>query len=749
MKLKNKIRYALLSVILALGVHLSIEPLYTPSAISAPRYLMHFPKYIARQAILSREFYGNTEEFIQGFLASYVDGIVVDIRLSKDKVPFLYHRKKLEEATNGHGRPEDFTWAQLEKLHYKNSSQSKLLKLDVFFKIVWTQKFIFLDIKNNEIFNYDLAQKIADLISKHHLQENVIVESLDPFFLIAMRLQSRDILLMYDFIENTPAVEKESQSQFDKILWLFKQPWIQKQIRRIVRPDILGVQPHIDKKNLRDLIDRGYPIISWTVNSPQIAKELFAMGIQGVQSHKVLDLLTNMPATNKPLYDAGGTIALPYKIYHVKSVNDIIEALKEARAKKKKVTIAGRKHSMGGQALLEDTIQLNMLGFNQVTYNSQTQTLTAGSGATWKKIQSILDSYDRSIMVMQSDNIFTVGGSISVNVHGWQVGAPPISSTIVSMTVITVDGQIRHITQESDPDLWSAIIGGYGLFGVIVDVELKTVPNSPVKFHAKFMKPEIFASRFKEHITDNSSAELAYGRLSVDQSKLFEEAGLFWYEKTTPLLKNSKLHPESFIALKRGILRGSQYSNFGKKLRWSAEKIYARKMSRSAPLSRNNAMNTDIHILWPFYGKNKDILHEYFLPKRSLYDFIKCLRKNIIKYKMNILNVTIREVRRDNLSLLTYAKQDVFGLVCLFSQQQTLAEEEKMRHFTQAVIEDVLNLEGTFYLPYRLHYTKHQLLQAYPSIVDFLNLKEKRDSDGIFDSYFFQHIKTTLEKIGE
>jgi FAD/FMN-containing dehydrogenase len=312
------------------------------------------------------------------------------------------------------------------------------------------------------------------------------------------------------------------------------------------------------------------------------------------------------------------------------------------------------------------------------------------------------------------------------------------------MTIVTPDGKIRHLSPTLEPELFKAIIGGYGMFGVILEIELKTLPNSNLKFYSEFMKPKEFAEKFARYITTNPNVELAYGRLSVDQSKLFEEAGLFWYEKMEDSFPTQALQPEALIALKRGVFRTSQYLNLGKKMRWSAEKLYAQKMSRAPALSRNNAMNTDIHILWPLYGENKDILHEYFVPKDNLPLFIKALKENIIRYDVNILNVTIREVRRDDISSLPYAKKDVFGLVCLFSQKQDAKAEKVMEEFTHATIKEVIRLEGTFYLPYRLHYTKEQLLTAYPDIISWVKLKEKWDPTETFNSNFFQYIKSKL-----
>lgn len=88
MKIKRLLKYIVLLSCIAFGIHLSFEPLYTPTALSTPPFLTHFPKYVAHKSTIAGGFYGNTFEAIQEALASYVDGIEVDIRLSKDGVHF-------------------------------------------------------------------------------------------------------------------------------------------------------------------------------------------------------------------------------------------------------------------------------------------------------------------------------------------------------------------------------------------------------------------------------------------------------------------------------------------------------------------------------------------------------------------------------------------------------------------------------------------------------------------------------------
>ncbi|XVN42792.1 MAG: hypothetical protein RCG15_00295 [Candidatus Rickettsia vulgarisii] len=91
---------------------------------------------------------------------------------------------------------------------------------------------------------------------------------------------------MYDFVDDSKALEWESQQQFNRIPWFLKNYWLQKQVRRIIRPDVLGCRFNINQKLLEKLIWHGYPIISWTVDDPNIANSLYKLGVKGIQSNR-------------------------------------------------------------------------------------------------------------------------------------------------------------------------------------------------------------------------------------------------------------------------------------------------------------------------------------------------------------------------------------------------------------------------------------------------------------------------------
>ncbi|AIK95556.1 FAD-binding protein [Candidatus Odyssella acanthamoebae] len=739
MKLRKATKIIIVLVLLIVSVYLSTEPKYAPPSAVTPPFITHFPTFIAHKSIISNKSHPNTIDAIEEVLMSEVPGIEVDVRLSKDGIPFIYHGNTLEEETNGVGIPEDQVWTDLEKLTYKNTTNSKIMTLESLLTTVGSKKFIFLDIKTYKIFNQKLALAITALINKYQLQETIFVESFNPFLLLSVRLTAPDILIMYDFTTSSEAPSKDIEPQFKKIPWLLKQPFIQKQIRRIIRPDLLSPRFNINEDMLKSIISNGYPVVASNIDTPQAAQGLLDIGVKGIQTNKSMSIIQRVKATSQATYDAGGSGVIPSKIIHVQTVEDIVEAVQLARSTQKKITIAGLRHSMGGHTLLDNSIQLDTLGFKKVTYNPETMTVNIEPGATWKRVQKVLDRYGRSVKVMQGDNIFTVGGTISINIHGWQTNSAPLASTVVSLKVLTADGKIHHLHRDDHSLLFRAVLGGYGLFGLIINVELETAPNTALKFKAEFIDPNDFTQAYEKYVTQNPKAELAYGRLCVDKHHLFKHAGLYWYEQThADKLEDLKFKPP--ITDNRGILRASETYNWGKKLRWSAEKTYVQRMLHSNAISRNNAMNTDIQILWPIYRTHKDVLQEFLVPKQNLNAFVASLKKHILDFKINILHVTIREVKQDHISLLPYAKTDMFGLLCAFSQGRTPDEEKQMRQFTQKVIDDLLQLNGVFFLPYRLHYTKEQLLTAYPEIKEWVRLKKTLDSENMFDSEFFQYV---------
>jgi glycerophosphoryl diester phosphodiesterase len=280
-KMKNKLKYAALIFFIGLSLYSIKEPEYKPNALPVNYDL---PKVIAHKALISDKFPGNSLSAIKEALSTNIGGIEIDIRRSKDGILFLYHGDTLEETTNHQGIPELYNWADLAQVKYKNTEE-KLVSLDDFFTLVGKEKVSFIHIKSS---NKIVAYAVVDYIKRYKLEKYVLIESFDPIILAAIRLYSSDIILMYDFVDNAIAIGEESQSQFDQISWFLKNHWFQKQVRRIIQPDVLGPRFNLDPEILQSLISHNYQIVSWTVDDFKTAQALYKAGVKGLQSNKPL-----------------------------------------------------------------------------------------------------------------------------------------------------------------------------------------------------------------------------------------------------------------------------------------------------------------------------------------------------------------------------------------------------------------------------------------------------------------------------
>ena len=93
----------------------------------------------------------------------------------------------------------------------------------------------------------------------------------------------------------------------------------------------------------------------------------------------------------------------------------LVALVRRARAAGLGVSIAGARHSMGGNSIRRDGIAINMLPFHGMWLDEERNILHVQAGARWSEAIPALNARGRSVAVMQSNNSFSVGGSISVN----------------------------------------------------------------------------------------------------------------------------------------------------------------------------------------------------------------------------------------------------------------------------------------------------------------------------------------------
>ena len=417
------------------------------------------------------------------------------------------------------------------------------------------------------------------------------------------------------------------------------------------------------------------------------------------------------------------------------------EALARARDTHRSVTLGGARHSMGGHTLRDQALHIHLQHLNHIQYDADQQTLRVGAGARWAEILPILDQHGRSVAVMQSNNSFSVGGSLSANCHGWAFPCAPIASTVRQFRLMLANGEVRVCSRTQNEDLFQAALGGYGLMGIITEAVLTTVPNHLLVRERWVLSIQDAFATYQEHIENDPTVELAYGRFDVSEEHFLKRLVVTaWRNEGAP--PNTPLQTPRLRGLRRAVFRGSVGSDYGKRLRWVAEtKIQPH--AASDQQTRNNLLNESVTVFANHDPHATDILHEYFLPEDSVPAFLDHVRSGVRNHQVDLLNVTIRRVETDDDTLLRYADRPLFALVMLFHQKRTEAAEQSMRSCTRELIAAALDLDGRYYLPYRPHATLEQFHQAYPAAETFRQIKSRVDPESLFRNRFFDRYLAT------
>lgn len=407
-------------------------------------------------------------------------------------------------------------------------------------------------------------------------------------------------------------------------------------------------------------------------------------------------------------------------------IEGLRRVLSAAAAEGRPVCVGGARHSMGGQSLVRDGFAAS-LG-SRIEPDTARRVVRVSGGSRWRDVIAALDPLGFSPAVTQSNHDFSVGGTLCVNAHGWSVPFGPFGATVKRFRLMLADGTLVTCSREENAELFALAIGGYGLFGIVLDAELEMADNVLLGARPEVMPAGAFASRFVAAARE-SGVRMAYGRLSVARADYLGEALLVSYR---PAAKQPSPLPaprtvDAFHYLSRKVFRAQTGSDAAKKRRWYLETVIGPRTAARKAVTRNAILNIPVAALADTDRRRTDILHEYFVPPERFPDFLAACRDVIPPSGNDLLNVTLRWLEPDATSVLSFAPAPRIAAVMLFPQQMTAQGEEQMRAMTEGLIDRVLALGGSYYLPYRLHARADQLRRAYPRVEEFVTKKRQYD----------------------
>src|SRR4029079_3921831 len=188
--------------------------------------------------------------------------------------------------------------------------------------------------------------------------------------------------------------------------------------------------------------------------------------------------------------------------------DELAEIVRSASQKALPISVSGCRHSMGCQQFATDSICIDTRELDRViSFDHERGLLEAEAGIQWPNlIRAYLDAQageakQWGIAQKQTGaDTFTLGGSLSSNVHGRGLAMKPLIYNVESFTLINGDGKAIRCSRDENNELFRLAIGGYGLFGSIDSVTLRLVPRQKLRRVVEIIRASDLPRRFEERI---------------------------------------------------------------------------------------------------------------------------------------------------------------------------------------------------------------------------------------------------------
>lgn len=393
-----------------------------------------------------------------------------------------------------------------------------------------------------------------------------------------------------------------------------------------------------------------------------------------------------------------------------------------------KVGIGGARFSMGGQIAVAGGLHLDMRQMASVLWlKPKERVVRVQAGLRWRDLQDRLDREGLAVKTMQSFANFSVGGSVSVNAHGRYVGHGPVGRTVRAVQLVLHDGQVVEASRSQRPELFRAVLGGYGALGVITEVELDLAENVKIERTVEPVALTDYAAHFRQRVLGDPRSMLHNADLLPPAFDAPVSTTWCRADPATPLTEREPLVP-----------RGKRYA-LEQNVIWAVTEMPGGALSRASVLQP--LMNARPAVVWLNHEASLDVaeleprtraistyaLQEYFVPERHFLGFAREMARVLRQHEVNALNVSIRHSPADPDALMAWAKEDVFSFVLYYKQRTWARASAQVGVWTRALIDAVLRHEGRYYLPYQPHATREQFQRAYPEAAALRRLKDEVD----------------------
>lgn len=441
-------------------------------------------------------------------------------------------------------------------------------------------------------------------------------------------------------------------------------------------------------------------------------------------------------------------------VFEAADEHAVAEALQRAARHGQRLAVCGAQHAMGGQQFAAGGWLLDTRALQGVhDFDPSSGRIRVAAGTRWPALQGFLaaqrDRGGRGWSIRQKQtgaDDFSLGGSLAANIHGRGLNLAPLVGDVEAFRLLLPSGEAIEVDRCNRPDLFAQVIGGYGLFGVVTEVELRLTQRLSLQRRVRLCRRASLDESFSDAIAEGA----LYGdfQFAIDPaSPDFLDLGVF-----------ACYHP-SAQALDAASPKHSLSPDHWRELLWLAHVNKSEAFRRYSDFylaTDGQHYASDDHQFGVYlegYHEaidarlghvGSEVITELYVPRSRLARFLEEVAEAARSEAMDLIYGTVRLIRQDRETALAWARQDFACIVLNLHVRHDAAGKLQLRRHLQRLIDIALALDGSFYLTYALAARADQLRRAYPQIDAWLARQRASDLQGILDSDFRRRLSALL-----
>ena len=431
--------------------------------------------------------------------------------------------------------------------------------------------------------------------------------------------------------------------------------------------------------------------------------------------------------------------------------DELAQIVRSASQKALPISVSGCRHSMGGQQFAKDSICIDTRSLDRViSFDREHGLIEAEAGIQWPKlIRTYLDAQAGSakqwgIAQKQTGaDTFTLGGSLSSNVHGRGLAMKPLISNVESFSLINAEGKSMRCSRDENNELFRLAIGGYGLFGLIDSVTLRLVPRQKLRRVVEIIRASDLPRRFEERIAE----AFLYGdfQFSVDEkSSDFLQRGVFscyqHIDEDEPTVAKRQLRDDDWLELLRLAYtdREKAFKRYSDYYLSTNGQTYWSDTNQLSPYLPDYAQRIRTQV-----GGDEStlIITEIYVPRADLPDFLAQAAALLRSNRTIVIYGTVRLIEKDNESFLAWARKPYACIIFNLLTFHTSTGIEASARAFRGLIDLAIARGGSYYLTYHKFAKREQVMACYPQFKEFLELKRKYDRAECFQSDWYRYYR--------